>query len=63
MAEARKGFYAQLQRGQVPGWLAPVTSTGVPVGSDPLVQPSVAVLPPVPEQWAACPMYSLPDPS
>jgi hypothetical protein len=24
MAEARKGFYAQLQRGQVPGWLAPV---------------------------------------
>ena len=24
MAEARKGFYAQLERGQVPGWLSPV---------------------------------------
>jgi hypothetical protein len=24
MAEARKGFYAQLERGQVPGWLAPI---------------------------------------
>ena len=24
MAEARNGFYAQLQRGQVPGWLTPV---------------------------------------
>ncbi len=40
----------------VPGLLAPVTSTGVPTGSEPLVQPSVAVLPPVPEQWAAWPM-------
>src|SRR3954469_2289000 len=46
-----------------PGLLAPVTSTGVPVGSDPLVQPLVAVLPPVPEQCAAWPMYSVPDPS
>ena len=25
MAEAPKGFYAQLQRGQVPAWLAPIT--------------------------------------
>ena len=25
MAEAPKGFYAQLQRGQVPDWLTPVT--------------------------------------
>ena len=24
MAEAPKGFYAQLQRGQVPGWLTPI---------------------------------------
>jgi hypothetical protein len=24
MAEARQGFYAQLQKGQVPGWLSPV---------------------------------------
>ena len=24
MAEARNGFYAQLQRGQVPAWLTPV---------------------------------------
>src|SRR5436190_5596636 len=43
----------------VPGLLAPVTSTCVPTGSVPLVHPSVAVLPPVPEQWAACPMYVL----
>jgi hypothetical protein len=40
-----------------PGLEAPVTSTCVPTGSVPEVQPSVAVLPPVPEQWAACPMY------
>ena len=30
MAEARGGFYAQLQRGQVPGWLTPVV---LPAGS------------------------------
>jgi hypothetical protein len=30
MAEARTGFYAQLQRGQVPGWLTPVV---LPAGS------------------------------
>src|SRR5882724_10395496 len=41
----------------VPGWLAPLTVTGVPVGSEPEVQPLVAVLPPVPEQCAAWPMY------
>ena len=40
----------------VPGLLAPSTSTCVPTGSEPLVQPSVSVLPPVPEQWAAWPM-------
>src|SRR3954451_13065904 len=44
----------------VPGWLAPSTSTAVPVGSDPLSQPFVSVLPPVPEQCAAWPMYSVP---
>jgi hypothetical protein len=36
--------------------LAPSTSTGVPVGSEPDEQPSVAVLPSVPEQCAAWPM-------
>ena len=41
----------------VPGLLAPVTSTGVPTGSEPESQPLVSVLPPVPEQWAAWPMY------
>ena len=39
-----------------PGFDAPVTSTGVPIGSDPEVHPFVAVLPPVPEQCAAWPM-------
>ena len=39
-----------------PGLLAPVTSTAVPTGSVPLELPSVSVAPPVPEQWAACPM-------
>jgi hypothetical protein len=34
----------------VPGLLAPLICTEVPSGRDPLVQPSVAVLPPVPEQ-------------
>src|SRR3954469_1182276 len=43
----------------VPGWLAPVTSTFVPSGSDFAVQPLVSVLPPVPEQCAAWPMYVL----
>jgi hypothetical protein len=47
----------------VPGLLAPLTVTGVLVGSDPLVHPFVAVLPPVPEQCAAWPMYSVPAPS
>jgi hypothetical protein len=42
----------------VPGLLAPVMSTGVPTGSEPLVQPLVSVLPPVPEQCAACPRYT-----
>src|SRR3954449_12127441 len=41
----------------VPGRLAPVTSTCVPSGSDFAEQPFVSVLPPVPEQCAACPMY------
>src|SRR5205085_1961190 len=36
----------------------PVIVTGVPVGNEPLVQPLVAVLPPVPEQCAACPRYT-----
>jgi len=39
--------------------LAPPTSTGVPVGSECATQPLVAVLPSVPEQCAACPMYVL----
>src|SRR4051794_37651952 len=47
----------------VPGRLAPFTVTGVPVGSEPLVQPSVSVEEPVPEQCAACPMYTLFAPS
>src|SRR5947208_3161983 len=42
-----------------PGWDAPVTCTCVPMGSEPDVHPFVAVLPPVPEQWAACPMYTV----
>src|SRR5437763_7504562 len=42
-----------------PGWDAPVTCTCVPMGSEPDVQPFVAVLPPVPEQWAAWPMYTV----
>jgi hypothetical protein len=43
-----------------PGRDAPVTCTGVPIGSEAEVQPLVAVFPPVPEQCAACPMYTLP---
>ena len=39
----------------VPGRLAPSTSTGVPSGWEPESQPSVSVLPPVPEQCAAWP--------
>src|SRR3954463_1481453 len=39
-----------------PGRLAPSMSTGVPTGSEWEVQPLVAVLPSVPEQWAAWPM-------
>ena len=39
----------------VPGLLDPVTSTGVPTGSEELVQPLVSVAAPVPEQWAAWP--------
>src|SRR5256886_12935463 len=42
-----------------PGWDAPVTCTCVPMGSEPDVQPFVAVLPPVPEQWAAWPMSTV----
>src|SRR5260370_22541955 len=42
-----------------PGCDAPVTCTCVPMGSEPDVQPFVAVLPPVPEQWAAWPMYTV----
>src|SRR5690349_11130002 len=42
-----------------PGCDAPVTCTCVPMGSEPEVQPFVAVLPPVPEQWAAWPMYTV----
>ncbi|MGZ8648890.1 MAG: hypothetical protein ACXW08_09720 [Solirubrobacteraceae bacterium] len=40
----------------MPGWLAPPTSTGAPIGSEPESQPSVSVAVPVPEQWAAWPM-------
>src|SRR3954470_13688021 len=42
----------------VPGRLAPVTSTGVPTGSETESQPFVLVAAPVPEQCAACPMYT-----
>src|SRR2546429_1084233 len=42
-----------------PGWDAPVTCTCVPMGSEPDVQPFVAVLPPVPEEWVAWPMYTV----
>src|SRR3954447_22801776 len=42
-----------------PGLLAPVTWTCVPSGSDAESQPSVDVAAPVPEQWAAWPMYVL----
>src|SRR5438270_3052960 len=42
-----------------PGLEAPLTWTAVPTGSEPDEHPSVAVLPPVPEQWAACPTYTL----
>ena len=38
----------------VPGLLPPM-STGAPIGSEPLVQPSVDVAEPVPEQCAAWP--------
>ena len=41
----------------MPCWLAPVTSTLVPTGSEPESQPFVSVELPVPEQWAAWPMY------
>ena len=40
----------------VPGCEAPVTSTAVPFGWLAARQPSVSVLPPVPEQWAAWPI-------
>ena len=40
----------------MPGFEAPPTSTGVPCGSEPESQPLGAVLPSVPEQWAAWPM-------
>src|SRR3954465_1967505 len=43
----------------VPGLLAPSTSTCVPTGSEAESQPLVSVLPPVPEQCAAWPMYVL----
>src|SRR4051794_1677188 len=37
-------------------WPVPM-STAVPFGRDWAEQPLVSVLPPVPEQWAACPRY------
>ena len=40
-----------------------MTSTGVPFGRLCVRQPSVSVWPPVPEQWAAWPMYTPPAPS
>src|SRR3954447_24676746 len=40
----------------IAGWPVPM-STGVPLGSDFAEQPLVSVLPPVPEQCAACPRY------
>ena len=43
----------------MPGWAAPVTSTGVPSGKDVDVQPSVSVAVPVPAQCAAWPMYTV----
>ena len=43
----------------MPGLLAPVTVTGVPIGSEPARQPLVSVAAPVPEQCAAWPMYVL----
>ena len=46
----------------MPGCVAPLISTGVPSGSDPASQPFVSVAAPVPEQWAAWPMYVLPPP-
>src|SRR3954454_3354618 len=41
----------------VPGFEAPSTSTCMPTGSEAEVQPFVSVLLPVPEQWAAWPVY------
>src|ERR1700760_443372 len=41
----------------VAGRPAPVTCTGGASGGDALLQPFVSVLPPVPEQCAAWPMY------
>src|SRR5918996_6039500 len=43
----------------VPGWVAFSLPTAVPFGSDPESQPLVSVAPPVPEQCAAWPMYTL----
>src|SRR5918992_3741977 len=43
----------------VPGWVAFSISTGVPFGSEPESQPLVSVAPPVPEQCAAWPTYTL----
>ena len=43
----------------VPGRDAPVTCTCVPTGNEPDVHPFVSVLPPVPEQCAAWPMYTV----
>jgi hypothetical protein len=42
-----------------PGCDAPSTSTSVPRGSEPESHPFVSVAPPVPEQWAAWPMYTV----
>ena len=47
----------------MPGRVAPSISTGVPTGSEPESQPLVSVAPPVPEQWAAWPRYTLFAPS
>ena len=46
---------AQDEYASVPGLPAPSTSTGVPTGSVPALQPLVSVLPPVPAQCAAWP--------
>src|SRR5918996_5583687 len=43
----------------VPGGVAFSISTAVPFGSDPESQPLVSFAPPVPEQCAAWPMYTL----